>query len=112
VLLVEVVGALISGSLALLADAGHMLTDVVGLVIAIIAATLALLPATAKRTWGYRRAEVSGATLQAAALLAVGTYVLIEGVPRFVRTPGDRHDRCARLQRRRSRWPRRSGYSS
>lgn len=87
VLLVEVVGALVSGSLALLADAGHMLTDVAGLVIAIIAARLALRPATAKRTWGYRRAEVLGATLQAAALLAVGTYVLIEGVRRLFEPP-------------------------
>ena len=83
VLIVEVVGALVSGSLALLADAGHMLTDTAGLAIALIAATLAMRPATPKRTWGYRRAEVLGATLQAAALLAVGAYVLIEGVRRL-----------------------------
>ena len=83
VLVVEVIGALVSGSLALLADAGHMLTDTAGLVIALIAATLALRPATPKRTWGYRRAEVLGATLQAAALLAVGGYVLVEGVRRL-----------------------------
>ena len=83
VLVVEVIGALISGSLALLADAAHMLTDAAGLAIALIAATLAMRPATAKRTWGYRRAEVLGATLQAAALFAVGTYVLIEGVRRL-----------------------------
>jgi hypothetical protein len=53
-----VFGALLTGSLALLADAGHMLTDAAGLVIALIAASLALRPATAQRTWGYRRAEV------------------------------------------------------
>ena len=83
VLVVEVVGALVSGSLALLADAGHMLTDTAGLAIALIAATLALRPTTARRTWGYRRAEVLGATLQAAALLAVGTYILVEGIRRL-----------------------------
>lgn len=83
VLVVEVIGAVVSGSLALLADAGHMLTDTAGLAIALIAATLALRPATPKRTWGYRRAEVLGATLQAAALLAVGGYVLVEGVRRL-----------------------------
>lgn len=50
VLVVEVVGAVVSGSLALLADAGHMLTDAAGLTIALIAANLALRPATAERT--------------------------------------------------------------
>ncbi len=50
VLILEVIGALVSGSLALLADAGHMLTDTAGLVVALIAATLALRPTTPKRT--------------------------------------------------------------
>ncbi len=83
VLLVQIVGALVSGSLALAADAAHAGTDVVGLVIALFAATLALRPATAKRTWGYRRAEVLGATLQAAVLLAVGGWICIEAVGRL-----------------------------
>jgi cobalt-zinc-cadmium efflux system protein len=83
VLVVEVVGALVSGSLALLADATHAFVDSAGLVIALVAATLALRPATAKRTWGYRRAEVLGATLQAAVLLAVGVYVVIEAIRRL-----------------------------
>jgi cobalt-zinc-cadmium efflux system protein len=87
VLVVELVGALLTGSLALLADAGHMFADAGGLVIALIAATLALRPATARRTWGYRRAEVLGATLQAAVLLAVGAYILIEGVRRLFEPP-------------------------
>ena len=84
VLVVEVVGALVSGSLALLADAAHAFVDSAGLVIALVAATQALRPATAKRTWGYRRAEVLGATLQAAVLLAVGVYVVIEAVRRLI----------------------------
>ncbi|GAA2025555.1 cation diffusion facilitator family transporter [Terrabacter terrae] len=87
VLVVEVIGALISGSLALLADAGHMLTDVAGLTLGLIAAVLARRPATAARTWGYRRAEVLGAAAQAAVLLAVGIFVLVEGVRRLLEPP-------------------------
>ena len=87
VLAVEVVGAVISGSLALLADAGHMLTDVAGLSMALIAAALARRPATDARTWGFRRAEVLAAASQAAILLAVGLFVLVEGVKRLVDPP-------------------------
>ena len=87
ILVVEVVGAVVSGSLALLADAGHMLTDAAGLLIALIAATLALRPATDARTWGYRCAEVLAATLQAAVLLAIGVFVLVEGVRRLLEPP-------------------------
>lgn len=87
ILVVEVVGAAVSGSLALLADAGHMLTDAAGLLIALIAATLAARPVNAARTWGYQRAEVLAATLQAAVLLAVGVFVLVEGVRRLLDPP-------------------------
>jgi cobalt-zinc-cadmium efflux system protein len=87
VLVVEVVGAFVSGSLALLADAGHMLTDVGGLTLAYVAAVLARRPATDSRTWGYRRAEVIAAAGQAAVLLAVGGFVLVEGVRRLFAPP-------------------------
>ena len=87
VLVVEVVGAFVSGSLALLADAAHMLTDVAGLTLGLIAAALARRPATSVRTWGYRRAEILGAAAQAALLLAVGVYVLVEGVQRLLSPP-------------------------
>ncbi len=87
VLIVEVVGAFVSGSLALLADAGHMLTDVAGLTLALIAATLITRPATPRRTWGYRRAEILAAAAQAAVLLAVGVFVLVEGVKRLIEPP-------------------------
>jgi cobalt-zinc-cadmium efflux system protein len=87
VLLVEVVGAVVSGSLALLADAGHMLTDVAGLTLAVVASVLSRRPATDARTWGYRRAEVLAAAGQAAVLLAVGVFVLVEGVRRLVDPP-------------------------
>jgi cobalt-zinc-cadmium efflux system protein len=87
ILVVEVVGAFLSGSLALLADAGHMLTDVAGLSLALVAAALAGRPATDARTWGYRRAEVLAAAAQAAVLLAVGGFVLVEGVRRLIAPP-------------------------
>jgi cobalt-zinc-cadmium efflux system protein len=84
ILLVEVIGAVVSGSLALLADAGHMLTDVGGLVLALVAAAFARRPATTARTWGYRRAEVLAAAAQAAVLLTVGILVLVFAVRRLI----------------------------
>ncbi|MCF6506094.1 cation transporter [Blastococcus sp. MG754426] len=87
VLVVQLVGALLSGSLALLADSAHAATDAAGLVIALVAATLAARPATSRRTWGYRRAEVLGATLQAAVLLAVGGYIAVEAFARLADPP-------------------------
>ena len=87
VLVAEVIGAVITGSLALLVDAAHMLTDAGGLAIALLAATLVRRPANAKRTWGMARAEVLGATAQAAILLAVGIFVLVEAVQRLFHPP-------------------------
>ena len=86
-LVVEVVGAAVSGSLALLADAGHALTDAAGLTLALVASALSLRPATPQRTWGYRRAEVLAAAAQAAVLLAVGVFVIIEGIRRLIDPP-------------------------
>ena len=87
VLVAELVGAVVSGSLALLADAGHMLTDTAGLLIAYLATVVAARPARGRRTWGYQRAEVLAATLQAAILLAVGVFVLVEGIRRLAEPP-------------------------
>lgn len=87
VLAAEVTGAVLSGSLALLADAGHVLTDVAGLGVAVVAATLARRPATDARTWGFRRAEVLAAAAQAAVLLAVGVFVVVEAVGRLLDPP-------------------------
>ncbi len=87
VLVAEVAGAILTGSLALLADATHMLTDAGGLAIAFIAATLALKPPSSRRTFGFARAEVLGATAQAAILLAVGIFVLVEAVRRLFEPP-------------------------
>ncbi|RDV43959.1 Cobalt-zinc-cadmium resistance protein, putative czcD (plasmid) [Streptomyces sp. L7] len=87
ILIAEVVGTILTGSLALLVDAGHMLTDTSGLAMALVASYLSTKPATNKRTWGYRRAEVLAATAQAAVLLAVGVFVLIEGIRRLFEPP-------------------------
>lgn len=83
ILLAEVVGAVVTGSLALLVDAGHMVVDTGGLGIGLVATRLARRIPTARRTWGYQRAEVLGATAQAAVLLAVGVYVVISAVQRL-----------------------------
>jgi cobalt-zinc-cadmium efflux system protein len=83
VLAVEIVGALWTGSLTLLVDAAHVLTDVVGLGLALVAARLATRSATPRRTYGWARAEVLGAAAQAAVLLGVGVFVVVEAVHRF-----------------------------
>ena len=64
-----------------------MLTDVVGLTLALIAAVLVERPATSRRTWGYRRAEILAAAAQAAVLLAVGIFVVVEAIRRLVTPP-------------------------
>lgn len=83
VLLVEIIGAALTGSLALLADAGHVLTDVGGLAAAVGAATLAMRPAAGRRTFGNHRFEVLAATANALLLFAVGGYVLLEAARRL-----------------------------
>ena len=87
ILVAEVIGALWTGSLALLVDAGHMLTDAGGLLMALIAASLTLRPATPERTWGWRRAEVLAAGAQATVLLGVGLFAFVEGVRRLAEPP-------------------------
>jgi cobalt-zinc-cadmium efflux system protein len=71
------------GSLALLADAGHVLTDATGLIMALIAASLAARAATVKRTFGLLRAEVLAALGNALLLVAVAVWVLIMAVDRL-----------------------------
>ncbi|MFC7430620.1 MULTISPECIES: cation diffusion facilitator family transporter [unclassified Agrococcus] len=87
VLVVQAVGAVVTGSLSLLVDTGHMLTDVAGLALSLVAATLALRPPTARRTWGFARAEVLSAATQAGVLLAIGVLALVEGVRRLLDPP-------------------------
>ena len=79
----QVIGSILTGSLALLFDSAHVLTDAGGLAMALLAARLMTRPATSRRTWGFARAEVLAATAQAAVLLAVGLVVLVEGIQRL-----------------------------
>lgn len=87
VLVAEVVGGLLTGSLALLADAGHVATDSAALVLALIAGWLARKPATAQRTFGYRRAGVIAAFVNAAALFVVAAFITWEAVGRIGQPP-------------------------
>ena len=84
VLVVEVVGAWLSGSLSLLADAGHMLSDLAGLVIALMATIVAARPATDRQTFGYRRAEVFGALINGLILVVVAVVVTVGAIGRLV----------------------------
>ncbi|WP_456565260.1 cation diffusion facilitator family transporter [Blastococcus sp. SYSU D00695] len=82
VLLAEVVGAVVSGSLALLADAGHMATDALGIGLALGAVSLAQRPPRGRRTFGWQRVEILAAVANGLLLLAVGGYVLVQAVRR------------------------------
>ncbi len=84
VMLAEVVGGVLSGSFALVADAGHMLTDTGGLALALVATGLAARPATAARTYGWQRAEVLAALVNGMLVAVVGVVVLVEGIQRLV----------------------------
>jgi cobalt-zinc-cadmium efflux system protein len=83
VMVLEVVGALVTGSLALLADAGHMATDAGAVVLALGASYVASLPGSKRSTFGYHRAEVLAALLNAVVLLGVCAYLAWAGVSRL-----------------------------
>ena len=85
VFVVQVVGAALSGSLALLADAVHMLADAAALIIALVASTVAARPANDRRTFGYQRAEVFGALVNGVLLIGLSLWVAFEAVMRLVR---------------------------
>jgi cobalt-zinc-cadmium efflux system protein len=80
---VEVVGGLWTGSLALLADAGHMLSDVAALALALFASWIASQPSGARWTYGLARAEILAALVQGALLVAVAILVVLEAVERL-----------------------------
>lgn len=84
VLIVEIVGSALSGSLALLADAGHMLSDLAGLLIALTATVIAARPPTDRQTFGYQRVEVFGALINGIILVIVAVGVAIGGVSRLL----------------------------
>ncbi|MGC4938681.1 cation diffusion facilitator family transporter [Kribbella sp. DT2] len=81
---VQVVGALVTGSLALLADAGHVLADAGGVAMALGATLLAARPAAGRRTFGWARAEILAAAANGLILTGVGGYVVIQGIRRLI----------------------------
>nr|WP_274638128.1 cation diffusion facilitator family transporter [Microbacterium bovistercoris] len=83
VMVVQVIGAVLSGSLALLADAAHMFTDAAALVIALVASIVAVRPANDRRTFGYQRAEVFGALVNAVILIVLSASVAVAAVLRL-----------------------------
>lgn len=83
VLVAEVVGGLISGSVALLADAMHMLSDAAGLIISLIAVLVGQRAASATATFGHRRVEVLAALINAVAVLSISVWIVVEAVHRL-----------------------------
>lgn len=83
----EVAGALISGSLVLLADAAHMAADAGGVGLSVLAAYMATRPATDRRTFGYARAEILAATVNALLLLGLAAFIITEAVQRLASPP-------------------------
>ena len=87
-MLVEIVGGIISGSLALLADAGHMLTDTMALALAAMAFHVSKRPPDGRLTYGYQRFQILAAFVNGISLLAIVGWILFEAVRRFI-TPRD-----------------------
>ena len=87
ILVVEVIGAAVANSLALLADAGHVLTDVVGIALALAAIWFAQRPPTSGRTFGYLRLEILAAVTNAFLLIGIAAFVLYEAWRRLSEPP-------------------------
>ncbi len=86
-MIAEIIGGIISGSLALLADAGHMLTDAASIGLALVAHHFSTRPASARRTFGYRRLEILAALLNAVTLWLIAAWVVYEAYHRFTVMP-------------------------
>ncbi|MDU0372328.1 cation diffusion facilitator family transporter [Hymenobacter endophyticus] len=86
-LVAEVIGGFWTGSLALLADAGHMLTDVAGVGLALLAIRFGEKPATPERTYGYYRFEILAALTNAVVLILISLYILYKAYFRFLNPP-------------------------
>ena len=87
ILAAEVAGALASGSLSLLADAGHMLTDAAGIALSLLAITFGQRSPSQARTFGYLRLEILAAAFNALLLFAVGIFVIVEAIRRLIHPP-------------------------
>lgn len=79
----QIIGGIFSGSLALLSDAMHNLSDVIALIIAYVANRLTARPNTETKTFGYKRAEVLAAFINASVLIGIGIFLIIESINKF-----------------------------
>jgi cobalt-zinc-cadmium efflux system protein len=86
-MIAEAIGGVLSNSLALLADAGHMFADAAALALALFAIWFARRPATTRHTYGYYRAEILAALLNAGSLIAIAVFIFIEAYGRFRNPP-------------------------
>ena len=84
IFILQIIGAVLTGSLALLFDTVHVLTDAAGLALALFAAVLSERPASHTRTWGFKRVEILAAALQSAVLIGVGIFVIVEAIRRLI----------------------------
>ena len=91
-MVVEAIGGWLSGSLALVADAGHMLADVGAIALSLLAGWIAQRPANAEKTYGYLRWEILAALLNGAALLGIAAWVVVEAIARIGSPPQIRTD--------------------
>ncbi len=86
-MVLEIVGGILSNSLALLADAGHMLTDAAAIGLALFASWIAQRPATPERTYGYLRLEILAALVNGSALFVIAGSIVWEAIERFQQPP-------------------------
>ena len=80
----QFVGGIVSGSLALISDALHNLSDVISVILAYVAHRIGLKPQTLKSTFGYKRAEILAAFINAVTLIAISVYLMVEAAKRFM----------------------------
>ena len=87
VMVAEVIGGILSNSLALLGDAGHMLVDALAMGLSLFAITIARRPATPSKTYGYHRVEIMAALANGVTLVLVAVYIFYEAYQRFSEPP-------------------------
>ncbi|QQD82567.1 cation transporter [Bacillus siamensis] len=86
-MIIEAIGGFVTNSLALLSDAGHMLSDSISLMVALIAFKLAEKKASHNKTFGYKRFEILAAVINGVALILISLYIIYEAIKRFSHPP-------------------------
>ena len=81
---VQILGGLLTGSLALIADAGHMLTDIAGLTLSLLAVSFTRKPATPQKTYGFYRMEILATLANSVVLISISVYIIFEAYQRIL----------------------------